>query len=1537
MAADSNTLTSGSEIQDQPLIELPIPTWPAMTFRSIVGVVLMLVLFFLLVFCCGPRLMRFVDWVQAGLQGIVNRAHHSDHVSYWREVENSHPEEEVANKEIFDFLPFLIDFYLQPHTDASIKTCMNTESGLTHEQRLREKSESEANKSPENLQATSRQGKQHEPKASDAHPSVDKVNGENKILLKEIEELRTKQLRGEQENARLKDDAKKTEVANDRKVNHLKSALRLSQEKVRQLENDKKNMSLTQFLKIETETAAPTHDPNIEAKKQSGQVPGPQQKCPPLDETTHGRAPGEKSASVNINGGAKVQETPVTPKTAVNAASSGGQNGQPQNDISSDDSLDHHDDARPSHKRASRSPAGAANSTKASNDNITSFCHFNDAETSDAELSTDDEAYPEASSPGPDSTDVANRLDGKEMQGSRSGKATDHWKGSAPLPSAPESPKFKQPGSASDTVPPNDPSIETVGQPATTHVPLAGALAKIAADRAEFERAFPNGYEIMTTSKQGLLCGIFAVISSMKAQHPFKTPPTETELLNTVKDLRPRWLTEWGLDNTNNFTIDQLGCIMLEWGKRHKLNLTVGYLAETSPTLLLYPDMEGHIDTIWIHNDGKWDRGIGHYSGLRPKENNGPAALKVENGNGFASAPVDSDNHEEPAHGTPAHQETRDTDSAMDEDTKQNQGGPSASLDPSPIGHSGAAVTELPRFSQEDDDDSDDFYSDDKDYIKPQNGMSGNASAPKSAEETKDLNEYLKSLDDGDENEGASDRRDRPPSGNDDGAASSPSSPLSPPPSKIVTPAFSPPTTPVKETVFTKPLPDIDMPDTPPNRNDDGAASSASSPLSPPPSKIVTPAFSPPTTPVKETIFTEPLPDIDMPDRPFEYHTTPEPCVDHAMPDSPNSFEQYREPDVGIEEEDEDVNEHISRSRESSYEYFEIFKPSIKDKAQDIASPGSRSPVLDFDSMDDTGDLPMSDPDDNIAECFEGEFSQLTISSINEDDQNGDSEMPDVADNTAPVAAVPSPAGNSFPISINTGAPAVPVVSRDVQAPFNQGQSNQNTTLNSSQAFLPSTNNAQCIPNLAFNVVHSNHFSSADSSRGVSVQAQASANTSGSEDLVSEDSRMEDIILEDSCMEDVTAVSSEANRAALGSQHIRGQVPSVSTVLFKDSLLTKSSEDNTIGLGDGRTPSTASTSPTQSTPASPFTPLKSKGESSKPAPISSTTPFAPSATSYSSYKSSSPAWTQIGPSMSTPLPPSLLNLPSFFNHPSSPTPPRQGRSSESSRDIYFLPKGDSLSNFETPRPMDMNTSPKQDTGARPISLREYTARRRAQRAQAPAKQPVPSTTNFNPRSLVNGYDSESDADDDDAPISTAKYSLKPPKMPARNPMAPAPGAASTKLPGLFSTSQAITSTSVLPNIDKLSHSRLVGSVSSNVSPEKSPSQDNQGPRSLRDLVAEERKSEDASNTSSGTAQRKRPIPSTATPESDEASTETPNDRLGFKSDIDDNGKTAPFAGTGTSYNYLDFMNYSEDTITMANGKQRKMRTPKAPSFKKYGL
>jgi len=133
-----------------------------------------------------------------------------------------------------------------------------------------------------------------------------------------------------------------------------------------------------------------------------------------------------------------------------------------------------------------------------------------------------------------------------------------------------------------------------------------------------FMSSFPNGWNELAVSGRGLLCGLRAVIRSLKAQHPGMPKPTEENLYDTYMCLdRPTT----GRINVNNFYADQLGATLYFWGVQHDLNLRLGYiLADGRCNLIGTPADEGNPTTIWITTTSSTgvteDNSMDHYSGI---------------------------------------------------------------------------------------------------------------------------------------------------------------------------------------------------------------------------------------------------------------------------------------------------------------------------------------------------------------------------------------------------------------------------------------------------------------------------------------------------------------------------------------------------------------------------------------------------------------------------------------------------------------------------------------------------------------------------------------------------------------------------------------------------------------------------------------------------------------------------------------------------------------------------------------------------------
>ena len=164
--------------------------------------------------------------------------------------------------------------------------------------------------------------------------------------------------------------------------------------------------------------------------------------------------------------------------------------------------------------------------------------------------------------------------------------------------------------------------LDSAGPPQTNNADAQSA----------FDAAFPNGrYEVIPTQSTGLECGFYAIINSMRAQYPELPQPTLQDLREVFHSPEfTEHAAAFGLDNTNNFTADQVGAVTHFWADTyHDLNIQLGYLSEgRGPDLVPTPgsDQNERI-VLWIHNDNAQDGAeqeglnaegvMNHYSGLR--------------------------------------------------------------------------------------------------------------------------------------------------------------------------------------------------------------------------------------------------------------------------------------------------------------------------------------------------------------------------------------------------------------------------------------------------------------------------------------------------------------------------------------------------------------------------------------------------------------------------------------------------------------------------------------------------------------------------------------------------------------------------------------------------------------------------------------------------------------------------------------------------------------------------------------------------------
>ncbi|KAI1122628.1 hypothetical protein F5Y10DRAFT_286997 [Nemania abortiva] len=246
-------------------------------------------------------------------------------------------------------------------------------------------------------------------------------------------------------------------------------------------------------------------------------------------------------------------------------------------------------------------------------------------------------------------------------------------------PSSPGSPG--SPGSPSSPSPPRNP--EPPGAPGapgpsgTSDVAPSAPIipgAELQAPQSEgdlhrlqltiqFNAEFPNGHVRVPNQANELRCGLVAIIDSLQHQLGLNPVvdgvqinigsfPTVEELLGIHKHLidtgpfaalsNYKRLLEQG-----NMTVDTIGAILIEWGRRHNIQVHLGCILPDEKVYVISSPFE-HAKRIWIYNDNAVEiairegvqmgnvRVFNHYEGLRrkspPAEDDLPDFEDVDNG-----------------------------------------------------------------------------------------------------------------------------------------------------------------------------------------------------------------------------------------------------------------------------------------------------------------------------------------------------------------------------------------------------------------------------------------------------------------------------------------------------------------------------------------------------------------------------------------------------------------------------------------------------------------------------------------------------------------------------------------------------------------------------------------------------------------------------------------------------------------------------------------------------------------------------------------
>ena len=359
--------------------------------------------------------------------------------------------------------------------------------------------------------------------------------------------------------------------------------------------------------------------------------------------------------------------------------------------------------------------------------------------------------------------------------------------------------------------------------------------------------------------------------------------------------------------------------------------------------------------------------------------------------------------------------------------------------------------------------------------------------------------------------------------------------------------------------------------------------------------------------------------------------------------------------------------------------------------------------------------------------------------------------------------------------------------------------------------------------------------------------------------------------------------------------------PLTSAALHEKELDTgRPTEPKLNRISPARASSSAAAKSTASSP-SPFSPFKPKSKTGSQATPPKPMSFNPAS---SPFATQTPAWTKIGPDLSTPSPPNFRFSPrsQFSSSPSGLATPSSP---------YFLP---GLSVPCTPVPSSplagLKSSPLPDSCPKPTS--------HAPSALTGSPSALPSTN-----LVAGGYDSGSDSDEDQPVRAPVKSPTPKPRAPLK---LPAPKArAPLKLPAPKPMNYSLGWGDSLSYFD----TALPPPGSTLSFPNTSAPAD---PAPAEEPAASQSKN-------------KRSIEETVSSEPQQAETSGSNDGSSSAPDVEDAGSTSntptnlnfTARSTGAFSSILDFLDYKEETVTLSNGMQRQVRNPKSRHLKNLGL
>lgn len=133
-----------------------------------------------------------------------------------------------------------------------------------------------------------------------------------------------------------------------------------------------------------------------------------------------------------------------------------------------------------------------------------------------------------------------------------------------------------------------------------------------------FRARFPRGWRIVSTSGEGLMCGIRALQGSLRHQVPdFPTPSFDqlTDIAWNGKAAIAFMETQVEEDFDTEFRADHLAGILAEVGEQSNVRLQLGLRLPNNSFYVLRTGEEAEVTTVWVDHNGEVGK-KGHYSGM---------------------------------------------------------------------------------------------------------------------------------------------------------------------------------------------------------------------------------------------------------------------------------------------------------------------------------------------------------------------------------------------------------------------------------------------------------------------------------------------------------------------------------------------------------------------------------------------------------------------------------------------------------------------------------------------------------------------------------------------------------------------------------------------------------------------------------------------------------------------------------------------------------------------------------------------------------